>query len=109
MEQINKDEIARLTEEYGGRWGINHTRRLLQLISIIGKGQSYNADVTWIAAHLHDWGAYDKWIQTGVDHAIRSRQVAEAFWAEKGYSEELLAPILECIEFPPWWRSGSTD
>ncbi len=28
---IDKGEIARLTEEYGGEWGINHTRRLLQL------------------------------------------------------------------------------
>jgi uncharacterized protein len=95
---VNRAEIARLTEEYGGQWGINHTRRLLQLISIIGKGQTYNEDVTWIAAHLHDWGAYDQWMQAGVDHAIRSRQVAEEFWEQKGYPEELLGPILECIE-----------
>ena len=98
MNEIDKDEIVRLTEEYGGQWGINHTRRLLHLISIIGKGQRYNAEVIWVAAYLHDWGAYDKWMQTGVDHALRSRQVAEAFWAERGYSKELLLPILECIE-----------
>jgi hypothetical protein len=29
MKAIHKDEIIRLTEEYGGQWGINHTRRLL--------------------------------------------------------------------------------
>lgn len=29
MTNIKKDEIARLTEEYGGQWGINHTQRLL--------------------------------------------------------------------------------
>ncbi len=42
MTKINKDEIARLTEEYGGQWGINHTRRLLRLISMIGEGQWKN-------------------------------------------------------------------
>ena len=36
---INRDELARLTEEYGGAWGINHTRRLLSLIDIIGADQ----------------------------------------------------------------------
>jgi HD superfamily phosphodiesterase len=98
MNEIDKTEIERLTEDYGGQWGINHTRRILHLITLIGKGQRYNADVTWIAAHLHDWGAYSKWMQPGVDHAVRSRQVAEAFWAEKGYPTELLMPVLECIE-----------
>jgi uncharacterized protein len=98
MREIDRDEIVRLTEEYGGQWGINHTRRLLRLISIIGKDQQYNADIVWIAAHLHDWGGYSKWLQPGVDHALRSKQVAEVFWKEKNYPPELLIPILECIE-----------
>ncbi len=49
---IDREDIIRLTEEYGGRWGINHTRRLLHLISIIGQDQEYNADAVWLAAHL---------------------------------------------------------
>jgi uncharacterized protein len=96
---INHDELARLTEEYGGQWGINHTRRLLQLISIIGEGRSYDADALWVAAHLHDWGAYGKWAQPGVDHALQSRQVAEAFLAERSYPSDEAKLILDCIEF----------
>jgi uncharacterized protein len=99
MSAIDKDEIVRLTEEYGGQWGINHTRRLLQLTAIIGKDRQYNAEVIWIAAHLHDWGGYPKWMQAGVDHALRSRQVAEEFLVEKSYDPELLTPTLECIEY----------
>jgi uncharacterized protein len=98
MAIVDKDEIVRLTDEYGGQWGLNHTRRLLRLVSMIGQGQHYDAEVIWTAAYLHDWGAYPKWTQAGVDHALRSRQVAEAFWAERGYSPELLTPVLECIE-----------
>jgi uncharacterized protein len=99
MNTIDREEIVRLTEEYGGQWGINHTRRLLHLISIIGEGQQYNEDVVWVAAHLHDWGAYSKWAVAGVDHALRSRQVAETFLVERGYPDELLIPTLECIEY----------
>jgi uncharacterized protein len=98
MKEIDRDEIMRLTEEYGGQWGINHTRRLLHLISNIGKDQHYDAYVIWFVAYLHDWGAYPKWLQAGVDHALRSKQVAEAFWKEKDYPPELLPPLLECIE-----------
>jgi len=95
---INRDEIARLTEEYGEAWGINHTRRLLNLIGIIGEGQTYNEDVVWVAAHLHDWGGYSPWAQEGVDHAVRSGQVAETFLAEHGYPQDFIALVLEVIE-----------
>jgi uncharacterized protein len=96
---IDRDELVRLTEEYGGPWGINHTRRLLKLIDIIGEGHLYNADALWVAAHLHDWGGYGQWAQSGVDHALRSRQVAEPFLAERNYPSDEAQLILDCIEF----------
>lgn len=96
---IDHDEIARQTEKYGGQWGLNHTRRLLALISIIGEGLTYNSEAVWIAAHLHDWGAYPAWAEKEVDHAIRSRQVAEAFLAQRSCPAALKALVLECIEF----------
>ncbi len=96
---IDRDELVRLTEEYGGAWGINHTRRLLKLIDIIGEGPAYNADALWVAAHLHDWGGYNKWMQPGVDHALRSRQVAEPFLRERDYPVDETKLILDCIEF----------
>jgi HD superfamily phosphodiesterase len=94
---IEKYEITRLTEEYGGQWGINHTRRLLQLISIVAEGQTYNEEAVWLAAHLHDWGAYAPWAQKDIDHVVRSCQVAEDFLTEGGYSPPLKALVLECI------------
>jgi uncharacterized protein len=48
---------------------------------------------------LHDWGAYAHWAQEGVDHALRSTQVAQTFMTEKGYPADLRAAVLECIEF----------
>ena len=103
---IDREEILRLTEEYGGQWGLNHTRRLLHLIEVIGESRAYDAEAVWLAAHLHDWGAYDAWDQPGVDHAQRSRQVAEAFLSERGCPGPLLALVLECIEYH---HQGSPD
>ena len=96
---IDQDEIIRLTEDYGGQWGLNHTRRLLALIATIGEGLTYDPEAVWIAAHLHDWGAYPAWAEKDVDHAVRSRQVAEVFLTQNGCRAELKALVLECIEF----------
>jgi uncharacterized protein len=98
MDTIDKDEIARLTEQYGGEWGINHTRRLLNLVAQIGEGLEYDTDAVWLAAHLHDWGAYAPWAQKDVDHVLRSEQVAETFLSERNCPEDLKSLILECIQ-----------
>jgi uncharacterized protein len=105
MTTIDKDEIVRLTEQYGGEWGINHTRRLLRLVSSIGEGLEYDAEAVWLAAHLHDWGAYAPWAQKDVDHVLRSTQVAESFLSERNCPEELKSLILECIELHHSGRS----
>jgi uncharacterized protein len=106
MATIDKDEIARLTEQYGGEWGINHTRRLLHLVSLIGEGLNYDTEAVWLAAHLHDWGAYAPWAQKDVDHALRSRQVAEDFLSERDCPEGLKSLALECIELHHSGGSG---
>ena len=97
MDQQQRDEIVRLTKEYGGEWGVSHTLRLLRLIEIIGKDQEYNADVVWTAAYLHDWGGYSPWVQPGVDHALRSTQVAQTFLQERSFSPAFIEHTLECI------------
>ncbi len=99
MDETQREEIARLTEEYGGAWGVCHTRRLLHLIEIIGAGLDYDRDVVWLAAHLHDWGGYAPWAQEGVDHAVRSRQVAEAYLAEHGFPQATSGRVLDCVAF----------
>ena len=94
---IDKAEVVRLTEEYGGAWGINHTRRLLHLTIVIGEGIDYNTDAVWLAAHLHDWGAYTKWAQKDIDHVERSLQVARDFLAERSLPSDFQTLVLECI------------
>ncbi len=76
---MDHDEIVRLTQEYGLDFGVKHTLRLLKLVELIGEGQDYNHEAIWLAAYLHDWGGYAPWPKPDVDHAVRSREVADQF------------------------------
>lgn len=96
---MDQGEISYLTEAYGGQWGIQHTRRLLSLVNLIADGRSYDQEVVWTAAHLHDWGAYSNWAQVGVDHAVRSKAVAEEFLKDKECPDSFITHVLECIEY----------
>ncbi len=97
MNADTHEEVVRLTEEHGGLWGLNHTRRLLRLVESLADAEPYDAEVVWLAAHLHDWGAYEPWAAPGVDHLQRSLEVVDPFLAGAGCPEETRTRVLECI------------
>ena len=71
------DDIIHMTREVGDDWAVAHARRLLELIKMIGAEIPHDSHVLELAAYLHDWGAFPKYIQRDVEHAVRSRQVVE--------------------------------
>ena len=71
------DDIIQMTLEVGEDWAVAHAERLLRLIEQIGADIPYDTDVMELAAYMHDWGAFPRYVQKGVEHAIRSRQVVE--------------------------------
>lgn len=98
MLELDHNELACLTQQYGGIWGLSHTRRILELVAVIGAGVQYDAETVWIAAHLHDWGAYPPWAVKGVDHAVGSARVASEFLSQRQYPQAARQRIVECIE-----------
>ena len=76
--RLNVDDIVRMTMEVGEEWAVAHAKRLLELIKQIGVDLPYDFQVLEMAAYMHDWGAFPKYIQKDVEHAVRSRQVMEA-------------------------------
>jgi uncharacterized protein len=96
---LNHDEIINLTQEYGGDWGVNHTKRLLHLIPILADGREYNQEAVWLAAYLHDWGGYAKFAKPGVEHFDRSVEVVREFLTERVCPEDLKALVVECIQY----------
>ncbi len=97
MDIVEKEAIIALTRQYGGEWNLLHTNRLLRLVEQIGAGMQYDAEVVWMAAHLHDWGAYAPWVSEGVDHAVRSSEVAGGLLAERGCAPDFIRAVQECI------------
>jgi HD superfamily phosphodiesterase len=70
-------DVMEITCAEGDPWKLSHVRRVLHLIGLIGEGLVYDKTAVSIATCLHDWGAYPRFQQAGVEHALRSRQVAE--------------------------------
>ena len=76
--QLALDDVIQVTLQAGENWAVSHAKRLLELIKQIGADLPYDVPVVELAAYMHDWGAFPCYIQKGVEHAIRSRQVVEA-------------------------------
>jgi HD superfamily phosphodiesterase len=75
--QLTVDDIIRLTQHVGEDWAVAHARRLIDLVKQINMNSPYDSHVMELAVYMHDWGAFPVYIQKGVEHAIRSREVVE--------------------------------
>jgi uncharacterized protein len=75
--KLKLDDIIHMTYEVGENWAVAHAKRLLELIKQIGTDLPHNIHILELAAYLHDWGAFPKYIQKDIEHALRSRQVVE--------------------------------
>ncbi len=99
---MDRDQVVRLTREYGGQWGVQHANRILKTIEVLAEGATLDDEALWLAGHLHDWGGYAHWAVPGVEHQVRSRQVAAEFLANQPCDPDRRARVLEIIE----WHHG---
>jgi HD superfamily phosphodiesterase len=75
--QLTLNDILQITFDVGEDWAVAHAKRLIELGREISADLSYDPQVFELAAYLHDWGAFPKFAEKNVEHAIRSRQVVE--------------------------------
>lgn len=98
--RLTLDDIIQMTLEVGEDWAVAHAERLIELVKQISADLPYNFRIIEFAAYLHDWGAFPAYIQTDVEHAIRSRQVVETELMPQLELAEIQKDILlEAIEF----------
>lgn len=98
--ELTLADVMEMTRVEGDAWKLSHVRRVLQLIALIGEGLVYDETAVTIATYLHDWGAYPRFQQPGVEHALRSRQVAETLILPRmDLPDTAVAIILETIEY----------
>jgi HD superfamily phosphodiesterase len=111
--QLTLDDIVQMTLQSGENWAVAHSRRLLELIKQIGVDLSYDAYVMELAAHLHDWGAFPAYIQHGVEHAVRSRQVVETEILPRldltAHQKEILLEAIELHDYRDTRQTKSNE
>jgi len=76
--RLTTEDIIQMTYQVGEDWAVAHAKRLLELIKLIGVDFPHDYHILKLAAYMHDWGAFPRYIQKDVEHALRSRQVVEA-------------------------------
>ncbi len=97
--RLTLDDIIQMTLEVGEDWAVAHAERLLKLIQQIGVDIPFDYQIMKFAAYMHDWGAFPKYIQKNVEHAVRSRQVVEEeILPQLGLTAEQQDILLEAIE-----------
>ena len=75
--QFTLENIIQMTMRDGEGWALAHARRLLELVKQISENMPYDSYALTLATYMHDWGAFPRYMQKGVEHAVRSRQIAE--------------------------------
>lgn len=98
MEKSAFARLEKLLSEVGGEYGLNHSKRLLELVKIIAEDKPYNQDVIRFCAYTHDLGASSKYAKEGVDHAVRSKEVAASLLTDFDFTDVEKEIILETIE-----------
>ena len=74
---LTLQDVQQMTLHAGENWAVSHAKRLIELVKQISGDLVYDEHIMELAAYLHDWGAFPNYIQKGVEHAVRSRQVVE--------------------------------
>jgi HD superfamily phosphodiesterase len=96
---LTLDDIIQFTVEIGEDWAVSHAERLLQLVEQIASDLPYDTDVLELAAYMHDWGAFPRYAEKKVEHALRSRQVVEEeFLSQLELTSAQKDLLLETIE-----------
>jgi uncharacterized protein len=74
-------------------WGLAHSQRNYLLAQELAahEGVEVDTDVLFAAAFLHDAGGFAEFEQEGVDHAVRSAEVAPAILEAAGFPMAKLA------------------
>jgi uncharacterized protein len=98
--EMDLRDLEQMTAEYGEGWALPHVHRLLKLIGRIDAGLTYDKEALTYAVYLHDWGAFSRFCRSGIDHAQRSRQIAESeVLPQTSLNATQKEIILDSIEF----------
>lgn len=91
-------------------WGLGHSERNYQMTKAIAKKENItiDEDVLFAATFFHDVGGLPAFEKTGVDHAVRSVEVAEPLLAQWGFPAEKWPAVKEMILGHTYYEAAPT-
>jgi uncharacterized protein len=80
-------------------WGWTHSERNFRLATQLAakEGLAIDSDVLFAASFTHDVGAIGEFQRDGIDHALRSVEIAEPLLREAGFPAEKLPAVRQAI------------
>lgn len=80
-------------------WGLSHSERNYQVTRILAEKEKaeLDLDVLFAASFLHDLGGLKGYETAGVDHAVKSAELAEKLLSDAGFPMEKFAAVKEII------------
>lgn len=88
-------------------WGYEHSLRDYALaVSLASTAEiSFDDDVLFAAAMLHDMGGFSPYVLPNVDHAVRSTQVIDPVLAEAGFPMEKSSAVKSAIRAHSYYET----
>jgi uncharacterized protein len=107
-----KQQLLAFTEKFKHpAWGTSHFQRVYEMSLQLATEQDIDVDqeVLFVAAYLHDIGAFAPYKQPGVDHAERSIQVVDEILISIGFPAERISPVKDIIRGHMFYESPSSQ
>ncbi|AUN97544.1 HD domain-containing protein [Bacteriovorax stolpii] len=92
-------------------WGLSHAERNYQVTKILAEKEKVelDLDVLFAASFLHDLGGLKGYEVEGVDHAVRSAELAQNLLNEAGFPMEKWALVKEIILGHTYYTAAPTN
>jgi HD superfamily phosphodiesterase len=99
MSEELRKRVEAQTAKKGGEWALQHARRLIRLVEIVGEGLDYNPEVICLAAHMHDWGTFPGWAREDVTHTEQSCVLAQEYLRKWKCDAATREAVVEAIRY----------
>jgi len=96
----HRENISKFIRKVGlhPAWGFNHCQRVYHMIPEISGTNTYDDEIIFAAAMLHDVGCYPGYALPNVDHTLRSKGVTSNFLNDLNYNQGKLPVVLDAVE-----------
>ncbi|MFA6807532.1 MAG: HD domain-containing protein [Eubacteriales bacterium] len=107
-----RQELLNIVTQSGAHpaLGWKHCQRVYHLAKDLSQHLTLDEEILYVSAMLHDTGKYPVYALANVDHALRSKGIAQNILKKYSFSNQKIPIVLEAIEFHMYYSEpGKKD